>query len=140
MKSEGKLLSWVLRKTPPQTAGIKRLAIPVADHPLPLGEGPLDMLLPVTGGVSILLNQNGTSIPIRERRQNAHFLVEVWEKHGPIHKYGNNNNYKVNTAAQLKGWQCDESLINPYLIDVASVNDDVLWISRTNMSLRARGI
>jgi len=32
LESNGVLLSWVLRKVPPTSIGIKRLAIPVADH------------------------------------------------------------------------------------------------------------
>ena len=34
LESNGILLSWVLRKEPPTSIGIKRLAIPVADHSL----------------------------------------------------------------------------------------------------------
>ncbi|MHA2224444.1 MAG: DNA polymerase ligase N-terminal domain-containing protein [Candidatus Hodarchaeales archaeon] len=34
LEYEGRLLSWVLRKTPPVTVGQKRLAIPVNDHPV----------------------------------------------------------------------------------------------------------
>lgn len=32
LESNGVLLSWVLRKVPPASMGIKRLAIPVVDH------------------------------------------------------------------------------------------------------------
>ena len=37
LEKEGVLKSWALRKEPPTAIGIKRLAIPVNDHPLEYG-------------------------------------------------------------------------------------------------------